>query len=330
MKIKPFIILTIGLMLVGCSNGDKGNIRKIVKKDNNVAQTSKNSRKSYDSLIQEIEKDKTIEKYVFKDINKDGVDELIVGDGSHAGAIYYLQSGKPVLLVKANTFTLNYRSSFTIYLSGKIAYYEWTLPDEKGKEQVMQIGKNGKSIEILKQKVDIQMTEFDQRELGLANDEKENLSKLSWTNNKGYDEQYVRKQMSSITNEPSSPTSENESDSQITTEQSQAQTNQKPQYTTVYVHLRDYINKPITDSNGSIIRDGFYIQPDSAITSEGRTETGMVFQTSNGYKVDNTLILKGDEALQFLNWIRQTAPDGTTKNGLKSNYDYWVKNVKDK
>lgn len=330
MKIKPFIILTIGLMLVGCSNGDKRNTRKIVKKDNNVAQTSKNSRKSYDSLIQEIEKDKTIEKYVFKDINKDGVDELIVGDGSHAGAIYYLQSGKPVLLVKANTFTLNYRSSFTIYISGKIAYYEWTLPDEKGKEQVMQIGKNGKSIEILKQKVDIQMTEFDQRELGLANDKKENLSKLSWTNNKGYDEQYVRKQMSSISNEPSSPTSENKSDSQITAEQSQAQTNQKPQYTTVYVHLRDYINKPITDSNGSIISDGFYIQPDSAITSEGRTETGMVFQTSNGYKVDNTLILKGDEALQFLNWIRQTAPDGTTKNGLKSNFDYWVKNVKDK
>ncbi|MTB49227.1 hypothetical protein [Streptococcus uberis] len=327
MKIKTLILLLSSFLLVACSNGNQVTKEKS-SKNNKTVQTHKTSRKSYDSIIKKIKQDKTVEKYAFFDINKDGIDELIVGDGSHAGAIYYLQSGKPVLLVKANTFTLNYRSSFTIYISGKIAYYEWTIPDEKGKEQVMQIGKNGKSIEILKQKVDIQMTEFDQRELGLANDKKENLSKLSWTNNKGYDEQYVRKQMSSISNEPSSPTSENESDSQITAEQSQAQTNQKPQYTTVYVHLRDYINKPITDSNGSIIRDGFYIQPDSAITSEGRTETGMVFQTSNGYRVDNTLILKGDEALQFLNWIRQTAPDGTTKNGLKSNYDYWVKNVK--
>lgn len=330
MKTKPFILLLSSFLLVACSNGNQVTKEKS-SKNNKTVQTHKTSRKSYDSIIKKIKQDKTVEKYAFFDINKDGIDELIVGDGSHAGAIYYLKFGKPVLLVQANTITLNYRSSFSIYITGKIAYYEWTLPDEKGKEQVMVIKENGKSVEILNQKVDIPMTDFDKNDLGLIDDKKEDLSKLSWTNNEGYDEQYVREQIPSTIHESSSSTSEKKSetkDNQIVTEQPQTQTNTKTEYTTIYIQLRDFVNKPITDSNGSIVRDGFYIQSDSAMTNEGKTETGMVFQTSNGYKVDNTLILKSDEALQFLNWIRETAPDGTTKNGLKSNYDYWVKNVK--
>lgn len=35
-----------------------------------------------------------------------------------------------------------------------------------------------------------------------------------------------------------------------------------------------------------------------------------------------------DNAEQFCNWIREQAPDGHTSYGLKSNYDYWVKNCK--
>lgn len=35
-------------------------------------------------------------------------------------------------------------------------------------------------------------------------------------------------------------------------------------------------------------------------------------------------------AEQFCNWLREQAPDGHTTYGLKSNYDYWVNNCKNK
>ena len=36
--------------------------------------------------------------YVFADLNKDGQDELIIGDKKYIGAIYYLENKQPKLL----------------------------------------------------------------------------------------------------------------------------------------------------------------------------------------------------------------------------------------
>ncbi|KPJ22016.1 hypothetical protein [Streptococcus phocae] len=91
-------------------------------------------------------------------------------------------------------------------------------------------------------------------------------------------------------------------------------------------HIKD--GQALRDAYGHVFRDGFYIH--RGIMGSRHEEVGMVYQLSQGIMVDNTLILGPDEAKQFLDWIRQIAPSGTTKNRLKSNYDYWTTNIKDK
>ena len=46
------------------------------------------------------------------------------------------------------------------------------------------------------------------------------------------------------------------------------------------------------------------------------------------YNLDPTLNTPVDNAEVFCKWLRQIAPSGTTQNGLQSNYNYWVENVK--
>ncbi|PNY22390.1 hypothetical protein ASN88_00500 [Streptococcus parauberis] len=85
-------------------------------------------------------------------------------------------------------------------------------------------------------------------------------------------------------------------------------------YSTYYIGIG-------TDPNQ--LRDGFY----SVGVDQNTGETSIIAQFTNGHEVDNVQI-KTNEMESFVDWIRKTAPDGSTKNGLQSNYDYWVKNVK--
>ena len=98
----------------------------------------------------------------------------------------------------------------------------------------------------------------------------------------------------------------------------------------------------VGDNAEPVSRYGFYI-----MTPMQRTNQIMVIQCGasrekGGY--DDMVIVHGenndsdlselncDSAKQnaeaFCRWLRQQAPDGTTQNGLQSNYDYWCKNEK--
>lgn len=98
----------------------------------------------------------------------------------------------------------------------------------------------------------------------------------------------------------------------------------------------------IGDNAEPVSRYGFYI-----MTPMQRTNQIMVIQCGASREkevYDDMVIVHGenndsdlselncDSAKQnaeaFCRWLRQQAPDGTTQNGLQSNYDYWCKNEK--
>ncbi|WP_131814165.1 hypothetical protein [Streptococcus bovimastitidis] len=139
-----------------------------------------------------------------------------------------------------------------------------------------------------------------------------------------------KKTTNQISNNNSSASNIDSETSTITnTSTSSLDDQEYPPYVAEYVSLNgEQEGKPLRDAYGHIFRNGFYIHSSYATTTNGKTEFGMVYQLNQGMRVDQTLILKADEAKEFLDWIRQTAPDGTTKNGLESNYKYWLENVK--
>mgnify|MGYP000038452921 FL=1 len=103
--------------------------------------------------------------YVFADLNKDGQDELIIGDKKYIGAIYYLENKQPKLLHTAYVASAGgFRSSLVIYENGQVRYADWqsTRPEmnlslyafnkdgvQKIKEGIFQIGSDQKPEQIL-------------------------------------------------------------------------------------------------------------------------------------------------------------------------------------
>lgn len=104
-------------------------------------------------------------KYVIADLNKDGQDELIIGDKKYIGAIYYLENKQPKLLHTAYVASAGgFRSSLVIYENGQVRYADWqsTRPEmnlslyafdkdgvQKIKEGIFQIGSDQKPEQIL-------------------------------------------------------------------------------------------------------------------------------------------------------------------------------------
>ena len=78
-------------------------------------------------------------QYAFTDLNKDGVDELLVsnqytGNKQYVSAIYYLKSQKAELLHTAYTAAVGgYRSSLDVFDNGQIVYATWQSvnPDQE-------------------------------------------------------------------------------------------------------------------------------------------------------------------------------------------------------
>ena len=70
-------------------------------------------------------------QYAFTDLNKDGVDELLVtnqytGNKQYVSAIYYLKGQKAELLHTAYTAAVGgYRSSLDLFDNGQIVYATW-------------------------------------------------------------------------------------------------------------------------------------------------------------------------------------------------------------
>ena len=104
-------------------------------------------------------------KYVIADLNKDGQDELLIGDEKFVSAIYYLENKQPKLLHTAYVASAGgFRSSLVIYENGQVRYADWqsTRPEmnlslyafdkegvQKIKEGIFQIGSDQKPEQIL-------------------------------------------------------------------------------------------------------------------------------------------------------------------------------------
>ena len=104
-------------------------------------------------------------KYAIIDLNKDGQDELLIGDEKFVSAIYYLENQKPNLLHTAYVASAGgFRSGFVIYENGLVSYADWqsTRPEmnlslysfdkngvQKIKEATIQIGGNEKAEQVL-------------------------------------------------------------------------------------------------------------------------------------------------------------------------------------
>ena len=125
-------------------------------------------------------------KYALVDLNKDGQDELLIGDEKFVSAIYYLKNQKPNLLHTAYIPSAGgFRSGFVIYENGQVCYADWhsTHPEmnlalysfdkngvQKIKEATIQIGGNEKAEQVLdisSEKLDL--SNIDWKELNPAN-----------------------------------------------------------------------------------------------------------------------------------------------------------------
>ena len=125
-------------------------------------------------------------KYALVDLNKDGQDELLIGDEKFVSAIYYLKNQKPSLLHTAYVASAGgFRSGFVIYENGQVSYADWqsTRPEmnlslysfdkngvQKIKEATIQIGGNEKAEQVLdisSEKLDL--SNIDWKELNPAN-----------------------------------------------------------------------------------------------------------------------------------------------------------------
>ena len=125
-------------------------------------------------------------KYAIVDLNKDGQDELLIGDEKFVSAIYYLENQKPNLLHTAYVASAGgFRSGFVIYENGLVSYADWqsTRPEmnlalysfnkngvQKIKEATLQIGGNEKAEQVLdisSEKLDL--SNIDWKELNPAN-----------------------------------------------------------------------------------------------------------------------------------------------------------------
>lgn len=125
-------------------------------------------------------------KYALLDLNKDGQDELLIGDEKFVSAIYYLKNQKPNLLHTAYVASAGgFRSGFVIYENGLVSYADWqsTRPEmnlalysfdkngvQKIKEATIQIGGNEKAEQVLdisSEKLDL--SNIDWKELNPTN-----------------------------------------------------------------------------------------------------------------------------------------------------------------
>lgn len=131
--------------------------------------------------------------YVFMDLDKDGKDELVLGDGQSVSAIYYLKNQKPTLLHTAFVASAGgFRSSLQLFDDGSVIYATFSSlnPEmdlahykfQKGglevlKEAQIRIGANQKAEQVLGISAkELDLSRFKWKELG---EEKNSTSKVS-------------------------------------------------------------------------------------------------------------------------------------------------------
>ena len=123
-------------------------------------------------------------QYAFTDLNKDGVDELLVsnqytGNKQYVSAIYYLKGQEAELLHTAYTAAVGgYRSSLEAFDNGQIVYATWQSLNPEMELTLYSLGK-GEAKEEKKATIQIGGKETAEQALGIS-EKKLDLAKLDW------------------------------------------------------------------------------------------------------------------------------------------------------
>ena len=117
--------------------------------------------------------------YAFKDLNQDGSDELLIGDGKTIAAVYYLKDNQPTLLHVAYVASAGgYRSSLEVFDSGQIVYATWQSLNPDQELTLYSLGK-GEAKEEKKATIQIGGDQTAEQALGISA-KKLDLTKLEW------------------------------------------------------------------------------------------------------------------------------------------------------
>ena len=117
--------------------------------------------------------------YAFWDLNQDGSDELLIGDGKTIAAVYYLKDKQPTLLHVAYVASAGgYRSSLEVYDNGQLAYASWQSTQPEMELTLYSLGK-GEAKEEKKATIQIGGNQTAEQALGISA-KKLDLSKLDW------------------------------------------------------------------------------------------------------------------------------------------------------
>ena len=117
--------------------------------------------------------------YAFEDLNQDGSDELLIGDGKTIAAVYYLKDKHPTLLHVAYVASAGgYRSSLDVFDNGQIVYATWQSINPEMELTLYSLGK-GEAKEEKKATIQIGGDQTADQALGMSV-KKLDLSKLDW------------------------------------------------------------------------------------------------------------------------------------------------------
>lgn len=118
-------------------------------------------------------------QYAFEDLNRDGIDELLIGDGKTIAAVYYLKDNQPTLLHVAYVASAGgYRSSLDVFDNGQIVYATWQSINPEMELTLYSLGK-GEAKEEKTATIQIGGKETAEQALGISA-KKLDLSKLNW------------------------------------------------------------------------------------------------------------------------------------------------------
>lgn len=118
-------------------------------------------------------------EYAFDDLNQDGNDELLIGDGKTIAAVYYLKDNQPTLLHVAYVASAGgYRASLDIFDNGQIVYATWQSVNPEQELTLYSLEK-GKAKEEKKATIQIGGNKTAEKALGISA-KKLDLSKLDW------------------------------------------------------------------------------------------------------------------------------------------------------
>ena len=118
-------------------------------------------------------------QYAFEDLNRDGNDELLIGDGKTIAAVYYLKDNQPTLLHVAYVASAGgYRSSLEVFDNGQIVYATWQSLNPEMELTLYSLGK-GEAKEEKKATIQIGGKKTAEQALGISA-KKLDLSKLDW------------------------------------------------------------------------------------------------------------------------------------------------------